>query len=202
MFHAYHRHDSYPVIWLCKEARSHPSIRMKEQRHIQLFTEIYEAESDAIFRFCLVKVSDREQALDLTQETFTRLWQTLTKGTSMTNTRAFLFTIAHHLVIDWYRKKKAVSLDEEQGADGETVEPADETTLVINLESGAEGRYLIGKINEINPSYREAVYLRYVEGLSPPDIGKILHISANAASVRINRGLEELRKLTGYDAED
>lgn len=175
---------------------------MKEQSHTKLFTEIYETESDAIFRFCLIKVSDREQALDLTQETFTRLWYTLEKGTTMTNTRAFLFTIAHHLVIDWYRKKKSVSLDRENDPNEEIFEPADESTLWIGLEAGAEGRYLIGKINELNPSYREAVYLRYIEGLSPPDIGKILHISANAVSVRINRGLEELRKLTGYDEEE
>ncbi|MDE2188782.1 MAG: RNA polymerase sigma factor, partial [Patescibacteria group bacterium] len=75
------------------------------------FTAAYEDESDAIFRFCLLRVSDRDQALDLTQETFVRLWQSLTLGHEMTNMRAFLFTVAHRLIIDWYRKKKSVSLE-------------------------------------------------------------------------------------------
>ena len=172
---------------------------MKAHAHTKEFTAIYEAEADAIFRFCLVKVSDRELALDLTQETFSRLWQTLEKGTAMKNTRAFLFAVVNHLIIDWYRRKKAVSYERDEDGGGEPIEPADESTRFADLEMGAEGRFLLRKINELHPSYREAVYLRYVEGLSPPDIGAALGISSNAVSVRINRGLEELKKITGYD---
>ena len=71
-----------------------------------------------------------------------------------------------------------------------------------NIEFGPEGRYLLEKINELTPSSRHPIYLRFVEGLSPGEIGEILEISANAASVRINRGLEELRKKTGYNKEE
>jgi len=166
------------------------------------FNQLFSAESDAIFRFCLTRVSDREQALDLVQETFLRLWKTMNEGTEVLNSRAFLFTVAHRLIIDWYRKKKPVSLDEE-GEDGEDEhDPIDESTSSEALAMGAEGRYLMDKIQELNPSYRQAVYLRYVEGLSPPEIGDILGVSANAASVRINRGLNELRKIAGYDEND
>jgi RNA polymerase sigma factor (sigma-70 family) len=67
-----------------------------------------------------------------------------------------------------------------------------------NIETGIEGRYLVEKINELSPMNKDPVYLRFVEDLSPEEIGKILNISTNNASVRINRGLEELRKITGY----
>lgn len=163
------------------------------------FGEIYSAESDAIFRFCLIRVSDRDQALDLTQETFSRLWQSLSDKKEMTNVRSFLFTVAHHLVIDWYRKKKAVSLEGMGGDEpDDTYEPVSDSSRV-DQEFEAEGRYLIDAITRLGPSYRQPVYLRYAEGLSPPEIGEIMGISANAVSVRINRGLEELRRLTGYD---
>lgn len=163
------------------------------------FTASYEANSDAIFRFCLIRVSNREQALDLTQETFTRMWQTLSKGESIDNERAFLFTVAHRLIIDWYRKKKAVSLEQTmEGEDEEWYEPSDGKEYA-DIEMEAEGRHLLLKIDEVSVGNRQAVYLRFVEGLSPPDIANILGISTNATSVRINRGLEELRKLTGYD---
>lgn len=167
------------------------------------FNTTYEAEADAIFRFCLVRVSDREQALDLTQETFTRLWTTLSSGKEMSNSRAFLFTVAHRLIIDWYRKKKPLSLESLANEEsGESYDQADEMTSGTGLELGAEGRFLLEKIRELNPSYRQAVYLRFAEGLSPPEIGDILGISANAASVRINRGIRKLRKLTGYDIKE
>jgi len=165
------------------------------------FSELYETEADAIFRFCLLRLSDRDQATDIMQETFARLWQEMEIGKKIANVRAFIFTVAHHLIIDWYRKKKSLSLEgmvhEENGDD--TYEPS----LVIadskvELELEAEGRYLLENIDKLTSSYRKAVYLRFVKGLTPPEIGSILKLSANAVSVRINRGLEQLRKITGY----
>ena len=161
------------------------------------FKEIYAEHNDGIFRFCLVRVSDREQALDLTQETFLRLWNTLQKGEKIENNRAFLFTITRRLIIDWYRKKKSISLDHMIDDENIPYDVPDEKSINIK-EFGAEGRFLIEKINSLPPTYRDPVYLRFVEDLSPKEIGKILYISENAASVRINRGLEELRKITGY----
>jgi DNA-directed RNA polymerase specialized sigma24 family protein len=70
----------------------------------------------------------------------------------------------------------------------------DEKTTEGQILSGVEGRYLIEKISELSLANKDPVYLRYVEDLSPPEIGEILGISANAASVRINRGLEELKQ--------
>lgn len=174
---------------------------MKEDKK-STFEAIYKNESDAIFRFCLLRVSNREQALDLTQETFLRLWQSLQLDKDILNNRAFLFTIARRLIIDWYRKKKSLSLDKmilegkESGYD-----VVDENTNEDSTSSKAEGRYLIEKINELEPSYREPLYLRFVEDLSPPEIGEILGISANAASVRINRGITELRKISGFNID-
>ena len=169
------------------------------------FEKIYKNESDTIFRFCLLRVSDREQALDITQETFLRFWKKMQEEKEILNSKAFLFMIARHLIIDWYRKKKSFSLDKiMRGNDIEkegSYDVLDENTTKVNLDIGADGRYLIEKINNLAPSYRESVYLRFIEDLSPPEIGVILGITANAASVRINRGLIELRKISGYDKE-
>jgi RNA polymerase sigma-70 factor (ECF subfamily) len=167
---------------------------------INKFESIYSTESDAIFRFCLLRVSNREQALDITQETFLRLWQSMQKDNEIFSSRALLFTIAHRLIIDWYRKKKSYSLDkmisnEEQGG----FDVQDDKTTESKIISGAEGRFLMEQINKLGSPYRQPLYLRFVEDLSPPQIGKIMGISTNAVSVRINRGISELKKITGYD---
>jgi RNA polymerase sigma-70 factor (ECF subfamily) len=166
------------------------------------FTDIYNTEADALFRFCASRVSDREQALDLAQETFTRLWKSMNEGAEIEYPRTFLYTIARNCIIDWYRKKKSLSL--EAMSNPETDEPyepvADDAETDLGLKN--EGRFLLSKINELSAGHRDAVYLRFVEGLSPPEIGKIIGISANAASVRITRGIEELRKLTGYEIDE
>lgn len=165
------------------------------------FTEIYEAESDPLFRFCLIKVSNREQALDIVQDVFLRFWQAMSKDQEIEYPRVFLYTIARNRIIDWYRKKKSISL--ESLADPETEEPYENPDNIDlnNSKLDGEGRFLLMKIGELSSGNRDAVYLRFVEGLSPGEIGKILGISANAVSVRINRGIEELRRIAGYDIE-
>jgi RNA polymerase sigma-70 factor, ECF subfamily len=163
-----------------------------------IFKKTYEEQSDSIFRFCLTRVSNREQALDLTQETFLRFWKTLLDGENVKNGRAYLFTVAHHLIIDWYRKKKSISLEGMSDFEDEPYDVLDEKTT-DSMGLGAEGRFVLKKINELAPKYKESVYLRFIENLTPQEIGKILNISANAAGVRINRGVEELRKKTGYN---
>jgi RNA polymerase sigma factor (sigma-70 family) len=65
--------------------------------------------------------------------------------------------------------------------------------------AGWQNEQILEKINDLDPTHRQPVYLRFVEGLSPPEIGEVLGISSNTASVRVNRGLNELRKKTGYD---
>ena len=166
------------------------------------FELIYRKESDAIFRFCLLRVSNRESALDITQETFMRFWQSLQKEKEILSNKAFLFTIAHRLIIDWYRKKKSLSLDKMlDNEDGADYEVEDQMTTEGKLESIAEGRFLVEKINELPSSYRHPLYLRFVEDLSPNEIAEIMGVSINAASVRINRGLIELRKITGYETK-
>lgn len=163
--------------------------------NIDTFQKIYDAWSDAIFRFCLTRTSNREQALDLTQETFLRLWQNIEKGEKIKSEKAFLFTISHRLIIDWYRKKKSISLDKMMENEENPFDPKDET----NLEISMEGKYLIENLDKLKSDYRDAIYLRFVEGLSPAEIGMITGTSTNAVSVRINRGLQELREKTGYN---
>ncbi len=166
-----------------------------------LFEKIYEVESDSVFRFCLTRVSNKEQALDITQETFLRLWKNIMNGEDIINQRAFIFKIARNLIIDWYRKKKSLSLNAilESGEEG-SMDVVDDKAM-DSLHLGIEGRYLLTKISELPETLRGPIYLKFVEGFSPTEIGEVLKITANAASVRINRALALLREKTGYNIE-
>jgi RNA polymerase sigma-70 factor (ECF subfamily) len=156
------------------------------------FQKIYDEESDAIFRFCLTRVSSREQSLDITQDTFMRLWESIVQKKDITNYRAFLFTIARNLIIDWYRKKKNISLDKIMEESDGKFDPIDDS-IINNLEIKSEGKYILNKISELGETYQTPLYLKFVDDLSIKEIAEILNISENATSVRINRGLEELR---------
>lgn len=163
------------------------------------FTDIYNQESDSLFRFCLLRVSDREKALELTQETFTRLWNSMVLGQKVDNPRALAYTVARNLIIDWYRRVKSVSLEslsgEDWDGDREFDTPDEKATLEIELN--ADSRRVLSMLEKLEPQYREVIHLRYVEDLSPKDIAEVLKLNANTVSVRITRGLEALRRLIG-----
>lgn len=159
------------------------------------FIKAYETHSDALFRYCLWKLSDRETALDITQESFMRLWDEMVSGEKIENERALLYTIARRLVIDHYRKKKTISLEARAETFEEEPFDAPDESMIGQTELSSEARLVRDKLSQLLPEYRQPVYLRFIEGLQPKEIAEVLGISANLAGVRIDRGLKELRKL-------
>jgi len=161
------------------------------------FKKVYDSLSDAVFRFCLSRISDREQALDITQETFLRFWNELSKNKPIKNRQAFLFTVARNLIIDSYRKKKSLSLESVLTHDAE--DKHESLAFDAHIEAYAEAENLVRHINALDDIYRDAVYLRCVEEMKPKDIAVVIGQSVNVVSVRISRGLSLLRKLMHYD---
>jgi RNA polymerase sigma-70 factor (ECF subfamily) len=152
-------------------------------------TEAYDAHSDAIFRLCLYKTSSHDVAKDLVQEVFLRYWDYMLQDKTIDNSKAFLFHITRNLIIDYYRKKKQVSLDslQEQGFD-----PHDQSHA--SIVNNAELRIAKESIESLDDTYRDVVYMRLVEEMSMEEIGKSLGLSANAATVRYHRGMKQLEK--------
>ncbi len=158
------------------------------------FLSAYDVYGDAIFRFCVLKVSNRELAQDLSQEVFMRYWQSLRKGEEFQNERAYLYTLARNLVIEWYRKKKETSLDALSEAG---VEFKGDTSKSIT--DSAEAREVMGVINELEEADREVLVLRFVEGFSPKEIAELSDETANTISVRIHRALKKVQELLHTD---
>lgn len=157
----------------------------KAKKH---FLTAYDAHADELFRFCFVKVSSSERAEDLVQDVFMRYWQVVRSGTIPDNPRAFLYTLARNRIIDWYRKKKSVSLDVLQDAGYDFAGSGKE-----EIVDSAQLQELLGVINELDDASREAIILRFVEGWTPKEIAELNNESANAVSVRLNRALAKVR---------
>lgn len=153
-----------------------------------IFIKAYDDHSDAIFRHCYFRVFERERAKELMQETFIKTWEYLRSGAKVDNLRAFLYRVATNVIIDESRRKKSLSLDklQESGFD-----PKDDThDRLLNFIEGGE---LIRLLEEIEPKYREALTMRYVEDLDIKEIAVALEETENNISVRIHRGLEKIR---------
>jgi len=156
------------------------------------FIKAYEKYADALFRYFYYRVADRERAKDCMQETYTRTWAYLAEGKTVDNIRAFLYQVARNLIIDASRKKEPLSL-EVIDPDGNKIK--DKGDLRASSESSLDAQAALVKINELEEVYRETLTLRYVDGLRPKEIAAVLEETENVISVRIHRGLKQLRGL-------
>ena len=169
------------------------SIYMRSEKKNMKFLKAYDEFSDAIYRHCYFRISNHEQALDLMQETFIRAWKYTSKGNEIKNIKPFLYRTANNLVIDYYRKKKEVSLDNMLDLG---MEPAvsDEKNKIY---STAESKNISKLLDQLDEKHREVIVLKFIDDLSPKDIAKLTGETDNVISVRIHRGIKKLKELIG-----
>lgn len=164
---------------------------MKSNAIEQEFIKTYDQFADAVFRHCVFRVSDREKAKDIAQGSFVRLWEYMSQGKEIDNMRALLYRIANNLIIDEYRKKKVVSLD--QMRDDEGFDIGFES--MHDIESRDEYEHAQALLERLPDKYREALVMRHIDGLSVKEIAHLTHESENVISVRIHRAIEKLKAL-------
>lgn len=169
----------------------------------QAFEDAYTRYSDELFRHCYLRVSDRDRALEITQDAFLRTWEYVKKGNEVNEFRPFLYRTLKNLIIDEYRKTKAQSLDamveNTEGGSIEALLPTDETNTLEAAIDRFEGARALEALKSLPDAYKEVLIMRYVEGLSPKEIAKDLDESENAVSVRVHRGLKKLKDLLEPD---
>jgi RNA polymerase sigma-70 factor (ECF subfamily) len=152
------------------------------------FEKAYNEYSDAIFRHCYFRIFDRERGKELMQEAFMRAWNFLSEGKEIDNMRAFLYRVANNLIVDDIRKKKETSLDALQKGGWDP--GYDETP---DMHKRIEQGKIMATLKHMDKDYRDVLIMRYIDGLPPADIAGILGESANTISVRLHRGIKQLR---------
>lgn len=160
--------------------------QIMEHMLLRAFDEL----SDALFRHCYYRVYDRERAKEIVQETFTKTWEYLAKGGTIENMKAFLYRVATNLIIDESRKKKTLSLEEMQET-GFDPSGKDFKNMVV----GVEGKEMIKLLTLLDEKYRVPIVMRFIDDLLPKHIAEILGETENTISVRIHRGIEQIRKI-------
>jgi RNA polymerase sigma-70 factor (ECF subfamily) len=149
---------------------------------------------------------DPEEARDLTQETFLRAFQNISRFRGDANLKTWLYRIALNQARNrwrWWRRRRrdlTVSLDAERGQ-GEQPLSASLRAVGANPEQETLAREretsLRNALRSLSRPYREAVILRDVEGLSYEEIAASLEISVGTVKSRLSRGRLELRRILG-----
>jgi RNA polymerase sigma-70 factor (ECF subfamily) len=155
------------------------------------FLDAYDKYADDLFRHVIFRVSDKEAAKELLQETFMKTWEYMKKGNKVDEIRPFLYRVLHNQLIDYLRKRKPqVSLDElsEDGFDIAHGGRKEE-------ESRIDAKKLLVLLDELEESYRNVLVMRYVDDMTIQEIAELTGDQPNSISVRLHRALKKLKEL-------
>lgn len=192
LYHQPNMDDSTP-----EGLKSHDIWSISETDFNRFFENIYNEYIDSLFRFAFFRLTDKEKAMDVVQDVFTKYYDYLRKARESEsgqdlNHRAFLFRSLRNAIVDQYRLKKTYSLDnmiEEEG-----FEPETEDEGFAKTETDIGFAELKRHISNLKPELQELLYMRYFEGMSVSDIAIALNQRENSISVRLHRITETLKK--------
>ena len=157
------------------------------------FAGLYEFFYGKVFRYVLFRTGSRVEAEDITEEVFLRMLESITsfkwKGHPFS---AWLFRIAHNLVVDHYRKKgrqQAVSLESATGLAGASPDVDSELDLKMSLQEVYEA------MGDLTKLQREVLTLRFASGLSVLETAQAMGKKENAVKALQHAAVKNLRAI-------
>lgn len=151
--------------------------------------ELYERYATPVYRFAVQWSSgDRQQAEDVVQETFLRLWRSADRfDAAQSSVRSFVFLIARRVTIDLHRRASV-----RPGFAAESAEPADEATgeTADRIVTGIAVREAL---DALPPKQRQVLELGYGDDLTQLDIATRLELPLGTIKSRTYHALRALR---------
>jgi RNA polymerase sigma-70 factor, ECF subfamily len=162
------------------------------------FDHVFAAYRKRIFGYLVRMTRRRDVAEDLLQEVFLRLAQHARRLDADTKLGAWLFTVAHRLVVSWMRAQGVRAQLAGDLPQRETLAP-DRSPLEALADSQAQVA-LERAFAALPASYREVALLVGVEGLAPAEVAEILGLRADAVRQRLARARTQLAEALGEHA--
>lgn len=157
----------------------------RAKENAERFEFLYQKYSRRIYYYFWYRVGHKpEIAEDLTQETFLRAFRNLSQFESRNASyAAYLMTIAHNLLVDFYRKPAAISIDNLT----DIPNTADE-----EMERLTDVKLLWRVIDSLQPTEKSVIRMKYQEDLSTREIARKLTKTENAVRLILLRARKKL----------
>jgi len=164
------------------------------RREPELLDRLIEQYQHRLLRYLIYLTSNRELAEDMFQETWIRVLERGHQYDPKYEFSTWLLSIARHLTVDYLRKKKPASLDglldEEEGV---SLDPPDLRPSALELIAQEEqSEQISAALVGIAAEYREAIVLRFQEGLALDEIAAVTGAPLGTVKSRLYRGLNAL----------
>lgn len=153
-----------------------------------------------LFSYILFVVRDRNTAEDIFQETFVKVITRLQDGKYTTSGKfsAWIMRIAHNVIMDWYRDQRAERVVEAT-QDNDLSNISGSELVVGSIESHYVNSQVMRDVrnllDNLPPTQREVVFMRYYQQLSFKEIADTTSLSINTALGRMRYAILNLRRM-------
>lgn len=147
-----------------------------------------------VFRF----LGDYEACNDVVQETMIKVYRYKDTYSSVARFSTWVYTIAGNLARTEYRRQRRRNIFSisDYGEEHKTYDLPDESSRPdVITDSGIKDEIIQKALGKVKETYREAVILRDIQGLSYEEISEILGVNEGTVKSRINRGRAQLQEL-------
>jgi len=159
--------------------------------NVEAFEEIYRATSDFIYSVAHRITTNREDAQEVTQDVFLKIYKNLKSFRSQSSFKTWIYRIAANTAINAHKRRaRELSRKVKYNDDIELKYTHDSTKETIDKESNEA--LVKSMLNILNPDQRACVVLKDIEGLSYKEIAEALKININTVRSRLKRAREAL----------
>ncbi len=166
-------------------------IRRAKQRDQMALTQLYEEYFDKIYRYIVLKIGERTEAEDMTQQVFLKAFKNIStykyQGLPFSS---WLYRIAHNQIVDYLRKKSrrgTVPLNESLAA-GDS-DPTQEAELNLDIEE------LSRATKRLTKAQQEVISLRFAGEFSIAQVARVMGKTEGAIKALQHSAIVSLRKV-------
>jgi RNA polymerase sigma-70 factor, ECF subfamily len=165
------------------------------RRDPDLLDRLIEQYQHRLLRYLMSLTRNRATAEDLFQETWIRVLERGHQYDGKHEFSTWLFSVSRHLAIDFFRRKQPASLDALlEDEDKPMAPPASEDPSAFEILTRQElGERIAAGLDRVASEYREALVLRFQEGLSLDEIAAVTGAPLGTVKSRVYRGLTALQ---------
>lgn len=160
---------------------------LDQEKKRAYFTELYDLDFDYVYSYVFNRTAgDAQLTEDIVQESFTAAWFSLHRFEQKSTFRTWLCSIAKNKLKTYYRK--TIYRDQHESVeDGDVAEHADGFDLEKAVIDHEIQREVFAALNAINPIYRYALIMKYMDGMRVKEIASVLGRSPKAVDGILQR---------------
>lgn len=177
-------------------------MRIREKTDIELvnlltqdneaaFSELYIRNKDKLYYFCLNLLKSKEDANDIVQEIFTRIWESRNFINPDLSFSSFLYTIARNRILNYFRN---VDIDLKVKSILAQRDPVEEDIIESNLIYTEYQKILKGAIEALPPQRKKIFNMSREDNMTHKEIAAQLGISVNTVQEHISESLRFIKK--------